>query len=385
MNSPPTIPFAQPDIGDEEIAAVVDVLRSGWLTSGPKVAELERDFAAFVGGGVEAVAVSSATAGLEVALAALGIGPGNEVITTTFTFTATAEAIVRRGATPVLVDIEPATFNIDPQRIADAVTPRTRAIIPVHFAGLPCDLSALTKIADRHGLALIEDAAHALPARRAGRTIGAGTSDATVFSFYANKTITTGEGGIITFRDSTSAQKARLIRLHGIGCDSYRREIGDVDRWRYEVIEDGIKANLSDVLAAIGVEQLRKAWTFHAKRSELWERYDQGLAGLPLVPPPDATGNDLHAYHLYAVRIAPEARLSRNMLAARLASAGIQTAVHFIPLHHHRRWRDALRLEASDFPNAEEAFARELTLPLSSRLTFAAQQRVIAEMHSLLN
>ena len=230
--NPQSIPFSLPDIGEGEIQAVVDCLRSGWLTTGSRSAEFERNFAEFMGNGVEAVAVSSATVGLEIALAVHGIEAGDEVITTDYTFTATAMSAVHRGARPVLVDIDPATFNIDLAKIEAAISPRAKAIIPVHFAGLSCDITAVNEIGRRHGLKVIEDAAHALPARHNNKMIGQGTSDATVFSFYATKNITTGEGGMITFRDPAAARAARTLRLHGIDRDIFGRDAAAHDWWR---------------------------------------------------------------------------------------------------------------------------------------------------------
>src|SRR5262249_43108288 len=243
---------------------------SGWLTTGSRSVEFERNFAAFLGNGVEAVAVSSATAGLEVALAAHGIAAGDEVITSDYTFTATAMSAVHRGARPVLVDIDPATLNIDPARIEDAISPLTKPMIPAPFPRLACDIAAVNDIARRHGLKVIEDAAHALPARCDNRMIGQGTSDATVFSFYATKNITTGEGGMITFADPAAARSARTLRLHGIDRDIFQRDAAarnhGVQPWRYDVVAPGYKANMSDIVAALGLVQLERIWDMDARR-----------------------------------------------------------------------------------------------------------------------
>jgi dTDP-4-amino-4,6-dideoxygalactose transaminase len=230
------LPYAVPDVGEEEIAEVVESLRSGWLTTGPKTKRFENDFAEFVGHGVEAIAVNSATAGLHLALEAIGVGPDTEVITTTYTFTATAEVVRYLGAHPVFVDIDPDTLNMDVAQLEAAITPRTRAIVPVHVAGLPCDMDAILAIAKRHGLRVVEDAAHALPATWRGKLIGALDSDVTVFSFYATKTLVTGEGGMVVTHDHRIAKRCRIMRLHGIDRDAFDRYTSTRPSWYYEVV-----------------------------------------------------------------------------------------------------------------------------------------------------
>ena len=387
--SPPFIPFSVPDIGEREIQAVTECLRSGWLTTGSRSADFERNFVKFLGDGVEAVAVSSATAGLEIALAAHGIESGDEVITTDYTFTATAMCAIHRGAKPVLVDIDPTTFNIDPAKIEDAISPRTKAIIPVHFAGLACDLTAINEIARRHGLKVMEDAAHALPTRCNNKMIGQGTSDATVFSFYATKNITTGEGGMITFRDPAAARAARTLRLHGIDRDTFHRDAaarnGGRQPWRYDVVAAGYKANMSDIVASIGLVQLQRVWDMDRRRQELWTSYDEGLAGLPVVLPPKAAGNDLHAMHLYCIRLRDDAPLNRDSFVAEMSKLGVSCGVHFIPLHLQAYWRETLDLSERMFPEAQKAFEREVSLPLFTRLTDEKQEFVIEAIRRLLS
>jgi dTDP-4-amino-4,6-dideoxygalactose transaminase len=384
-----SIPFALPDIGESEIEAVVQCLQSGWLTTGSRSAEFERRFADFVGGGVEAVAVSSGTAGLEIALAAQGITTGDEVITTDYTFTATAMTVVHLGATPVLMDIDPDTFNIDPAKIEAAITPRTKAIIPVHFAGLACDMTAINEIARRHGLKVIEDAAHALPTRRNNKMIGQASSDATVFSFYATKTITTGEGGMITFPDPAAAKLARSLRLHGIDRDIFLRNghAGSDHRqpWRYEVVAPGFKSNMSDIVASIGVAQLERAWELHRRRAQLWVAYDEGLSGLPILMPPKALPGDLHAMHLYSIRLRDEAPIDRDSFIDEMSKLGVSCGVHFIPLHLHIYWRDKLSISETMFPEAQKAFEREVSLPLFTRLTDEKQRFIIDATRRLLS
>jgi dTDP-4-amino-4,6-dideoxygalactose transaminase len=378
------LPFALPEIGEEEIAEVVDALRSGWLTTGPKTARFEADFAEFIGGGVQALAVNSATAGLHLALEACGIGAGDEVITTTYTFTATAEVIRYLGAHPVLVDIDPQTFNLDPTQIERAITPRTKAIIPVHFAGLSCAMEQILAIAHKHNLRVIEDAAHTLPTVYRGKLIGALESDATVYSFYATKTITTGEGGMMVTRDEELARRCRVMRLHGISRDVFDRYTSTTPAWHYEVIAPGFKYNMSDLAAAVGIHQLKKAWQFQARRQELAEQYHAAFATLPLSLPPSATGDDVHAWHLYVIRLTEDAPVSRDEFIRQMAELGIGCSVHFIPLHLHPYWRDTYQLTPAAFPCAQAAFERAISLPLYTRMTAADQQRVIEAVSELL-
>ncbi|MDL2354109.1 MAG: DegT/DnrJ/EryC1/StrS family aminotransferase [Pseudomonadota bacterium] len=381
----PFLPFALPDIGEEEIAEVVECLRSGWVTTGPKTRQFEQEFGAYLGGGVETVSVNSATAGLHLALEALGIGPGDEVIVPTMTFTATAEVVRYLGAQPVLVDVDARTLNIAPSAIEAAITPRTKAVIPVHYAGLACDMDAILALAARHSLRVIEDAAHAFPAVCNGRLVGTLASDATVFSFYANKTMTTGEGGMVVTRDPALAARVRLMRIHGIKQDAFARYTSKTPAWFYEVVAAGFKYNLTDIAAAIGVQQLRKIDRFLLRRKELAHGYAEALKDLPLQLPADAAPGSGHAWHLYMVRLTAGARLGRDELIGRLAAAGIGTSVHFIPLHRHPYWRDSCALSAHQFPEAEASFAAMLTLPLYTRMTDADQQRVIAAMHAALS
>jgi dTDP-4-amino-4,6-dideoxygalactose transaminase len=384
-SAPPlTVPFSRPDIGQEEIDAVVECMRSGWLTTGPRCQRFERAFAEFVGGEIEAIAVASGTAGLEIALSALGIGPGDEVITTDFTFSATAMSIVRAGATPVLIDVDEETLNINHERIADAISPRTTAVVPVHYAGLGCDLDAIGGIARRHGLALLDDAAHALPTTSNGRMVGSGTADATVFSFHPIKTITTGEGGMITAADPGVAKRARMLRFHGIDRDVSARYHAPAS-WRYDIATAGSKSNLTDMAAAIGIVQLRRAWSLHARRHELWERYNESLAALPLRLPTQPREGEVHAYHLYAVRLLEDAPLDRDTFILEMARAGVQCNVHFIPLHLHSYWRDTLKLSPEMFPSAQRVFEGLVTLPLFPSMGDAAQQYVIERMTDLLS
>jgi dTDP-4-amino-4,6-dideoxygalactose transaminase len=378
------LPFALPDIGEEEIAEVVHALRSGWVTTGPKTRQFEADFVQWLGGGLEAVSVNSATAGLHLALEAIGVGPGDEVITTPYTFTASAEVVRYLGAHPVLVDIDSATLNIDPARIEAAITPRTKAIVPVHFAGLACDMDEILRIAKKHGLRVVEDAAHSLPTRYRGRWIGQLDSDVTVFSFYATKTITTGEGGMVICRDADIAKRCRTMRLHGINRDAFDRYTSKKPAWFYEVVAPGFKYNLTDIASAIGIHQLRKAHAFQQRRQEMAERYDAELADLPVQLPPRAANGDMHAWHLYVLRLAAGVSLEREEVIQRMADAGIGCSVHFIPLHLHPYWRDTYQYQPGDFPVAYGVYKRTFSLPLYTKMTDDDQTRVIRTLRGVL-
>ena len=385
MSERPFLPFALPEIGDEEIAEVVDTLRSGWVTTGPKARRFEEDFVAFLGdASLQAMAVNSATAGLHLALEALGIGPGDEVITTTHTFTATAEVVRYLGADVVLVDIDPATLNIDPAAVEAAITPRTKAILPVHYAGLAAPMDAILAIARRHGLKVVEDAAHALPTTHAGALVGTLASDATVFSFYANKTITTGEGGMVVTRDPALAARIKVMRLHGISRDAFDRFTAKTPSWYYEIVAPGYKYNLTDIAAALGIHQLKRADGFQRRRAEIAARYDAAFAGLPLVRPPGPAAGDRHAWHLYVVRLADAAPLDREAFIERLFALGIGCSVHYIPLHQHPYWRERYGLEAARFPHSQRAYERMASLPIYTKMSDADVGRVIAAVREVL-
>jgi dTDP-4-amino-4,6-dideoxygalactose transaminase len=382
---PPFLPFALPEIGEAEIAEVVDTLKSGWVTTGPKAKRFEAAFAEWLGEpALHCIAINSATAGLHLALEALGVGPGDEVITTTHTFTATAEVVRYLGADVKLVDIDPATLNIDIAAVEAAITPRTKVIMPVHYAGLAVDMTALLALARRHGLKVVEDAAHALPTTHAGRLVGTLDSDATVFSFYANKTITTGEGGMLVTRDAKLAERAKVMRLHGMSRDAFDRFTAKVPSWYYEIVAPGFKYNLTDIAAALGLHQLQRAHAFQARRAELAALYDQGLAGLPVVLPPRPAAGDRHAWHLYVLRLADGAPLERDRLIERLFEAGIGCSVHYIPLHLHPYWRERYALMPGQFPHSQHAYERMLSLPLYTRMTAGDVQRVCDVLRAAL-
>lgn len=379
------LPFALPDIGEEEIAEVVHSLRSGWITTGPKTKQFEQDFSGLFDAGTESIAVNSATAGLHIALEAIGVGSGDEVITTPYTFTATAEVIRYLGAHPVFVDIDPDTLNIDPTKIEAAITDRTRAIMPVHFAGLACDMSEILRIAHKHNLKVIEDAAHALPTRYQGKLVGDLESDAAVFSFYATKTITTGEGGMVVTRNPEIAARCRVMRLHGISRDAFDRYNSTKPAWHYEVVAPGFKYNMTDLAASIGIHQLKKVWEFQKRRQAIAERYDQKLAGLPVTLPPHPDQGDVHAWHLYVLRLQPGARMPRDQFIEKMSKMGIGCSVHFIPLHLHPYWRDSYNLKPEDFPNALAVYQSAVSLPLYTKMTDEDQARVIEAIKEILS
>lgn len=379
------LPFALPEIGEEEVGEVVEALRSGWITTGPKVKRFEESFAAYLGGGVEAIAVNSATAGLHLALEAVGVGPGDEVITTTHTFTATAEVVRYLGAEPRFVDIARDTYCIDVSKIEAAITPRTKAILPVHYAGRPCEMQPLLQLARRCGLKVIEDAAHAFPTRYQGDLVGTLDSDATVFSFYATKTIATGEGGMLVTKEKPLATRARIMRLHGIDRDAFDRYTATKPSWHYEVVAPGYKYNMTDVAAAIGLPQLRKADRFLARREALARRYSHELTDLPLILPPGAPADSTHAWHLYVVRLADGFKgMGRDEVVRRMYEAGIGCSVHYIPLHLQPYWRDRYQLRPEDFPNSQWLFEGCFSLPLYTLMSDVDQERVIAALHAIL-
>ena len=370
----PFLPFHRPTIDQEEIDAVVDTLRSGWLTMGPKTKAFEEAFAAAVDA-PRAVAVSSATAGLHLGLDALGVGPGDDVLVPTLTFASTAATVIHTGARPLLVDCEPDTLNICPADAARKWTAQTKAIVPVHFAGHPCDMDPILALAREHGAAVMEDAAHALPARYRGRLIGS-LGDLTVFSFYATKNLTTGEGGMVTASDASLEERLRTRRLHGMTRDAWKRYTKD-GNWRYDVAYPGFKYNMTDMNAAIGLVQLRRLPTMQAARHRIVAQYRDALDDVDAVELPACRSDVEHAWHLFILRVRPEQlRIGRDQFIQELTEAGIGTSVHFIPLHEHSYYRDVLGISAADLPTATAQWQRIISLPLFPGMTPGDVDRV---------
>lgn len=376
------LPFHKADVGDEEITEVVNVLRSGWLTTGPKVREFEAEFAAFVGA-QHAVAVNSCTAALHLALEAAGLCEGDEVLVPTMTFAATAEVVSYFKARPVLIDCVQDTLNLDPDKIEEAITDKTKAIIPVHFAGHPCDMKQILSVARAHDLHVIEDAAHALPARYQGKMVG-GIADSTCFSFYATKNITTGEGGMVTTDNADWAARIRMMSLHGLSRDAWNRYSAN-GSWYYEILSPGFKYNLTDMAAALGLAQLKKCDRFWKARERCADLYNEGFRDLPEIICPKAASHVQHAWHLYVIQLdLDRLRISRNEFIHKLQRAGIGCSVHFIPLHLHPYYQDMWGYRPNDLPVSNAVFQRILSLPLYSKMTEADVTRVIETVMNLV-
>ena len=378
------LPFALPLIGEEEITEVVDTLQSGWLTTGKKTVAFENQFGEFVNAS-NALAVNSATSGLHLALEAIGVGAGDAVITTAYTFTATAEVIRYLGADPILVDIDPQTFNIDPELIRQEISKNdnVKAIIPVHFAGQACEMDEILAIAKEYDIKVVEDAAHALPTTYKGTTIGS-ISDITVYSFYVTKTIATGEGGMITTENKDYLARMKTMRLHGINRDVFDRYTSDKPSWFYEVVEPGFKYNMTDVAASIGIHQLKKARDFQQRRAWIADKYNQAFGDLPITTPHVKRPEDKHAWHLYVLQLdLASITVDRDKFIELMVEQGIGTSVHFIPLHLHPYWRDKYNYQADDFPVALDVFTRAVSLPIYPKMTDADVDRVITAVKTV--
>ncbi len=371
----PFLPFSPPLIGEEEIAEVVDTLRSGWISTGPKTKRFEEEFAACVGAPA-ALALNSCTAGLHVALATLGIGPGDEVITTPMTFCSSVNVIEHVGARPVLADVAPDTLNISPEAVAAAMSPKTKAILPVHYSGHPAELAPLRELAAARGVSIVEDAAHAVPASYRGQPIG-GSDTPTAFSFYATKNVTTGEGGMLT-GSPEFLEKARVLSLHGMSRDAWRRyEKGG--SWFYEVVSAGFKYNMTDIQAALGLWQLRKLASFQERRRAIVARYRAALGGCAALELPACREDVEHAWHLFVLRLRPDAlRIDRDRFIEEMTQRGIGTSVHFIPVHLHPYYAGKYGYRPEDLPVAYSNYRRLLSIPLNVTLTDAQVDRVAA-------
>ena len=373
--------FGSPVIGDEEIAEVVDSLRSGWVGTGPKVQRFERMLSDYVNAPY-ARCVSSCTAALILSLEVLGVGPGDEVLVPAMTFVASANAVEHAGATPVLVDSVPGTGLIDLDAAEAAITPRTRAVMPVHFAGRPVDMERLNAFRDRHDLLVIEDAAHAIGAEWRGRRIGA-FGNVTAFSFYVTKNISTIEGGALMTDSEQVAEEVERLALHGLSLGAWQR-FSDAGFKHYEVVRPGYKYNMTDVQAALGLRQLPRLDAWIDERAALWDRYDELLDGLPLSTPPRPEPDTRHARHLYQVLIDPDAPIGRDQVLEGLNERRIGSGVHYRGVHLHPYYRDRYGLVPEQFPVASAISERTLSLPLSPKVTEADQDDVVAALQELL-
>lgn len=360
------LPYNQPDIDEEEVQAVADAIRSQWITRAGITAQFESDLSSYLDG-APVMALSSCTAGMHLALLAAGIGPGDEVITTPYTFAASVNVIIHAGAKPVLVDIDPETGNIDPNRIEDRIGPKTKAILPVHYAGHPVDLDAINQLRDRHHLLVIEDAAHGIASTYHGKKIGT-HGNITAFSFYATKNLTTGEGGAVVVPDPEMADKVRMLSLHGMSRNAWNR-YEEKGSWFYSIELPGFKYNMTDIQAAMGRVQLKKLPRMQARRQMLAQHLTRGLEGLPVTTPQERADVE-HAWHLYPLRVnLEEINGDRGDIINDLKALNIGTSVHFIPIHLHPYYQKALGLKPGDFPLAEAFYQREISLPLYPTMT----------------
>ena len=379
------VPFFVPDIDQREIDAVTKVLNSKWITTGPMVEKFEQEFSQLISNDkkeIYSIAVNSATAGLHLALLACDIRKGDEVITSTLTFTATTEAIENVGAKVKLVDIDPLTMNMNIEELSRSITKRTKAIMPVHYSGLSCDMDPIIGLAKKNNIKIIEDAAHALASTYKKNTIGSLDSDVTVFSFYANKTITTGEGGMAVTSNRKLAENLRIIRYHGIDKHAFQRETAQSAF--YQVITSGYKYNLTDIAASIGIEQLKKLPEILNKRHQLAERYFEDLKDLPLILPPKSKFDDIHPWHLFVIRLREDSSIDRDNVMQFLLDSGVQTSLHYIPIHRHPYWKNRYSLKAEAYPHAENAFKNMISIPLFTSMTDTQQNIVIKSLHGAL-
>jgi dTDP-4-amino-4,6-dideoxygalactose transaminase len=385
-SSPRFLPFVSPSIGEEEEREVIHTLRSGWLTTGPKVERFERRFAEYLGAS-NAVAVSSCTAALHLSLVAAEVGPGDEVITSPVTWPATANVVIHQGATPVFVDVDRSTLNIDPELIEQAITSKTKAIIPVHIAGLPCEIDAIRAVADKHGLCVIEDAAHALGAEYRGRMVGT-ISEFSCFSFYPIKNITTVEGGMITVGDEEVAERLRVLSNFGISKDAWKRYSKERPGGFHpaEVVCPGYKYNMTDVQASLGVHQMEKLPGFLSAREKYAQIYDRAFADVDEITLPTLPAHMKHARHLYIIVLdVDRLTISRNEFVDALKAENVGTGVHFVALHLHEYYRERFGYRPDDFPNANYLSERIISLPLYPRMSEKNVHDVIVAVRKIIN
>lgn len=376
------LPFHRPCIEEDEIAEVVDTLRGGWITTGPRAKRFEQEFAAYIGAKY-AVAFNSATAAMHLALEAIGLRPGDEVIVPAYTFTATAEVVLYFEATPVIVDVDPLTLNIDLAAAEAAITERTRAIMPVDLGGVPCEYDPLRELARKHNLVLVEDAAHALPSRYKGERIGT-VAGITCFSFYATKTLATGEGGMLVTDNQQWAERAQVMSLHGMSRDAWKRHTAE-GSWYYEVVATGFKYNFTDIAAALGLRQLTKQARFLAERTSIAERYNAAFGAMPEIEAPTVPGHVETSWHLYLLRLHLD-RLScdRAEFVKALNAENVGTSVHFIPLHLHPAYRERYGYTPDSFPISYQQYRRVLSLPVFPGMTDTDVDDVIGAVQKVV-
>lgn len=367
--------FGSPAIEEAEIQEVVSSMKSGWLGTGPKVMRFENDFKTYKDAPY-AIAVNSCTAALHLSLLASGLQPGDEVITTPLTFCATVNAIIHSGATPVLADVNPVTMNLDPEEVKRKITPKTRAVIPVHFAGRPCNMKALVNLALRHDLKLIEDCAHAIETEYKGKKAGT-MGNFGCFSFYTTKNIVTGEGGMVLTQQAADAARIKVLALHGMSKDAWNR-FGDEGYKHYQVVEAGFKYNMMDLQAAIGIHQLQRVELYWQRRAKIWQRYQQAFAELPLGLPAPTEPGTRHAYHLYTIMV-DEARagLSRDEFLDAMTQQNIGVGVHYLSVPEHPYYQKTFRWKPEDYPHAMRIGRQTVSLPISAKLTDADVEDVI--------
>jgi dTDP-4-amino-4,6-dideoxygalactose transaminase len=374
--------FGAPAIEDAEIQEVVATMRSGWLGTGPRVARFEREFAAYKGA-EHAAAVNSCTAALHLALLASGVKPGDEVITAALTFCATVNAIIHAGATPVLADVDPVTMNIDPAEVTRKLTGRTKALVPVHFAGRSCDMKSLSALAERHGMRVIEDCAHAIETVYHGRKAGT-LGDFGCFSFYVTKNVVTGEGGMVLTSREEDLARIKVLALHGMSKDAWKR-FSDEGYKHYQVVDAGFKYNMMDIQAAIGIHQLERVEANWQRRQEIWQRYDEAFAGLPVTRPAAPEPDTRHAFHLYTLLIDERtARTSRDHFLDGMTRQNIGVGVHYLSIPEHPYYQEAFGWRPEDFPHAMRIGRQTVSIPLSARLSDSDVEDVIAAVRSLV-
>jgi len=388
MNNPPIRPknrfliFGAPVIEDAEINEVVACMKSGWLGTGPKVAQFEEKFRQYKNS-AHAVAVNSGTAALHLSIIAAGIKPGDEVITTALTFCATVNSIIHAGAKPVLVDVESQTSNLDPSQVEARITSKTKAILPVHFTGRPCNMDALLEIADRHRLKIIEDCAHAIETEYHGKKAGT-MGDFGCLSFYVTKNVTSVEGGMVLSHNKEDAERVKIMALHGLTQDAWKR-FKDEGYKHYQVVDCGFKYNMTDMQAAIGVHQLSRVEENWSRRQEIWNRYNDAFQNLPCLLPPDHEPGTRHAYHLYSpLLLLEKIGKSRDWALEAMTAENIGVGVHYLPVHLHPYYHRTFGWERGDFPNSEWIGERTLSLPLSPALSDADVEDVIKAFRKIL-